>query len=93
MSCIASASHVKLSLVSGKVKSAKKTKSLDQLVGIAYARLSEFSPEEQERRLKAAAKIRFSRSNRKTTSKSRRTPASFSSSPKRRAAVRTRSGH
>jgi hypothetical protein len=79
--------------VSGKVKSAKKTKGLDELVEIAYARLSEFSHEEQESRLKAAAKIRFSRSNRKTISKSRRTPVSFSSSPKRRATARTRSDH
>jgi hypothetical protein len=79
--------------MSGKVKSAKKTKSLGELVEIAYSRLSAFSAEEQESRLKAAAEIRFSRSDRKTTSKNRRTPVSFSSGPKRRATVRNRSGH
>lgn len=76
-----------------KVKSAKKPKSVDELVEIAYARLSGFSPEEQEARLKAAAKIRFSRPTRKTNSKSRHVRASASSHPKRRASARTRVDH
>jgi hypothetical protein len=82
----------KTRFVRTKVKSAKKSRTLDELVEIAYARLAEFSPEEQQARLRAAAKVKFNRPNRKTISKSRRAQASASSHPKRRASARTRAG-